>query len=101
MLNFSQKASYEIASQTLLQEKLNCTALQEKVILRIGKPNEAGSFKDIGPDSYFLGAKCDGKNKVVDLYYNASQNFIVTETNFPTSVEPTNALTTRNPRKGH
>src|SRR5512141_614863 len=54
-----------LSGRFLLQEKLNCNALQERVTLRIGTPNEAGSFKDIGPSSYFLTPVCTGQTKSI------------------------------------
>lgn len=66
-----------LTGRFLLQEKLDCNALQERVTLRIGKPSEADSFKDIGPTSYFLKPVCTGQIKSVNLNYNSDQNEII------------------------
>jgi len=66
-----------ISGRFILQEKLDCTAVKERVTLRIGNASEMHSFKDIGPTSYFLTPECTGQTKGINLNYNSQENFIV------------------------
>ena len=70
----------------ILQEKLDCNALVEKVTLRIGNASESNTFKDIGPTSYFLTPECSGTTKGINLNYNSNKNEVIDWSETPPSL---------------